>query len=246
MKVWIVVVASLAVLLAGCASTYDVNGEQSNLECSGEGDKTVVLLAGQGDSTEVWQDLRSDLGSDVRTCAWDYPGVGGSTGAEPMTASIAATSLRATLVAADVQFPVVLVGHSVAGLTVREFIGEFPDDVAGVVLFDPTVPSFARRLDLESFRPGWDGAASAREVEEFGSWPNIPVQILRHDSAVYLDQGIWDEEVEAAWVEGQQEYAELSTHGSVTAVSGSGHYVYLDQPDIAADAVRDVLSAAMD
>jgi pimeloyl-ACP methyl ester carboxylesterase len=87
--------------------------------------------------------------------------------------------------------PAPLVGHSVAGLTTRRYVGEHPGDVAGVVLLDPTVASFARMFDDQEFQPQWDGAASATQVERVTAWPDIPSEILLHDPAVYAAQEIW-------------------------------------------------------
>ena len=79
-----------------------------------------------------------------------------------LTPARAASSLAGTLRAAEVPLPVILVGHSVAGLTARLYVGEHPADVVGVVLLDPTVASFARMLDDAALRPEWDGTTSAR------------------------------------------------------------------------------------
>ena len=158
-----------------------------------------------------------------------------------MTAGVAAASLNATLAAAGIDEPVVLVGHSIAGLTVRLFVGQHPEDVAGVVLFDPTVSSFAWRYHFSQFYPSWDGAVSSREVDRITAWPDIPFEILRHDSDVYRDQQMWDAEVEDAWIEGQADFARLAPAGVVSEVPDAGHYVHLDQPQIAADAVLRVL-----
>jgi len=135
----------------------------------------------------------------------------------------------------------VLVGHSIAGLTVRLFVGQHPEDVAGVVLFDPTVSSFAWRYHFSQFSPSWDGAVSSREVDRITAWPDIPFEILRHDSEVYLDQQMWDPEVEAAWIAGQADLARLAAAGVVSEVPDAGHYVHLDQPQIAAATVLRVL-----
>jgi pimeloyl-ACP methyl ester carboxylesterase len=217
-------------------------GGQAHLDCEGDGTTTVVLMAGMGDDSTTWRPFRDTLGPDVRTCAWDYPGVGESTGAYPMTAGVAAASLNATLDAAGVDGAVVLVGHSIAGLTVRLFVGQHPDDVAGVVLFDPTVSSFAYRYDLSQFQPSWNGAVSSREVDRITAWPDIPFEILRHDPRVYAEQGMWDAEVEEAWIAGQADFAELAPDGVVSEVAGAGHYVHLDRPQIAVDAVLRVLA----
>jgi pimeloyl-ACP methyl ester carboxylesterase len=217
-------------------------GGQAHLDCEGDGKTTVVLLAGMGDDSSIWGPFRDTLGPKVRTCAWDYPGVGESTGIAPMTAGVAAASLNATLDAAGIDRPVILVGHSIAGLTVRLFVGQHPDDVSGVVLFDPTVSSFAYRYSLKEFQPSWDGAVSSREVDRITAWPDIPFEILRHDSDVYAEQQMWDAQVEETWIAGQDDFARLAASGVVSEVADAGHYVHLDQPRIAADAVLRVLA----
>lgn len=243
------------VLLAACGGSpadpparaedlYQVDGGTAHLQCQGAGSPTLVFLGGGGFTTRTWDGIRAALGPNVRTCAWDYPGVGHSTGAPMMTAARAASSLEGTLQAAGVPLPVMLVGHSVAGLTTRLHVGEHPDDVAGVVLLDPTIPSFARMFDEKEFRPEWDGSASAGQVEQVTKWPDIPFEILRHDPAVYAANGVWDATVEAQWGAGQAAFASLAPHGTVRVVPGSGHNIHQDSQADAVAAVRRVLDAA--
>jgi pimeloyl-ACP methyl ester carboxylesterase len=242
------------VLIAGCGSAqadppaqpgdlYQVDGERAHLQCQGAGSPTLVFLGGRGFTTTTWKDLRAALGPDVRTCAWDYPGVGHSTGTPMMTAARAASALEGTLEAANVPRPVILVGHSIAGLTTRLHVGEHPGDVAGVVLFDPTVASFARMFDDKEFRPEWDGTTSADQVELVTTWPDIPFEILRHDPAVYAAKKVWSETVEEQWGAGQAAVAALAPRGSVRVVQGSGHSIHLDAEADSLAAVRRVLDA---
>lgn len=249
-----VVIAVVVLAACGGAQTdppaqtgdlYQVDGETAHLQCQGAGSPTLVLLGGQGFTTTTWDGLRAALGPDVRTCAWDYPGVGHSTGAPMMTATRAASSLDGTLRAAHVPRPVVLVGHSIAGLTTRLYVGEHPADVAGVVLFDPTVASFARMFDEKEFRPEWDGTASARQVEQVTEWPDIPFEILRHDPDVYAAAEVWSETVEARWGADQAAFAELAPRGSVRVVQGAGHNVYQDAEAESVAAVERVLEASV-
>ena len=228
--------------VAAPADLYRVGDETLHLQCQGTGSPTVVMLAGQGDNTSTWRELRTRLGPDVRTCAWDYPGAGASTGTPMMTAQRAASALESTLRAADVPGPIVLVGHSIGGLTTRLFVGQHPSEVSGVVLFDPTVAEFARDYDQAEFRPGWDGTASADQVEQVTRWPDIPVEILRHDPAVYAANNIWDARVEARWGAAQDGMAALTTRGNVTVIPGAGHYIYRDAPEAAVAAVTSVLT----
>jgi hypothetical protein len=249
-------VAVSVVLLAACSGSsadpparagdlYQVDGETAHLQCQGAGSPTLVFLGGQGFTTRTWADVRAALGPDVRTCAWDYPGVGHSTGAPLMTAARAASSLDGTLRAAKVPRPVMLVGHSIAGLTARLYVGEHPGDVAGVVRFDPTVASFARMFDDKEFRPGWDGTASASQVEQVTTWPDIPFEILRHDPVVYATAKVWSDTVEALWGADQVAFAKLAPKGTAQVVQGSGHNVYQDAQAVSVAAVRRVLGAVI-
>ena len=247
-------IAGLALLLTACTDASDaprarpgdmhkVDGETAHLQCQGSGSPTLVLLGGMGFTTTTWDELRDSLGPDLRTCAWDYPGIGHSTGEPMMTADQAASSLAGTLRAAEVPLPVILVGHSIAGLTTRLYVGEHPADVAGVVLFDPTVASFARMFDDAEFRPEWDGTTSAAQVEEVTIWPNIPFEILLHDPAVYADAEVWSADVENQWGTDEAAFAELTPQGIVHVVGGSGHNVYQDALEVSVAAIRRVLNA---
>ncbi len=222
---------------------HRVDGETAHLQCQGTGTPTLVLMGGMGFTTTTWAGVRTALGPDVRTCAWDYPGVGHSTGEPMMTAEIAASSLHGTLRAAKVPRPVILVGHSVAGLTTRLYVGEHPGDVAGVVLLDPTVASFARMFDEEEFRPQWDGTASATQVEQVTAWPDIPFEILLHDPAVYASEEIWDATVEAQWGADEAAFAALAPQGTARVVEGAGHNIHLDDQPACVAAIARVLNA---
>jgi pimeloyl-ACP methyl ester carboxylesterase len=81
-----------------------------------------------------------------------------------VTAARAASSLHGTLRAANVPRPVILVGHSIAGLTTACSSAKHRADVSGVALLDPSVASFARMFYEKEFRPLWDVAESAAQV----------------------------------------------------------------------------------
>jgi pimeloyl-ACP methyl ester carboxylesterase len=161
-----------------------------------------------------------------------------------MTAARAASSLHGTLRAAKVPRPVMLVGHSIAGITTRLYVGEHPADVAGVVLFDSgrLVRPPVRRQRI----PAWlDGTVSTDQVEQVTTWPDITFEILRHDPAVYATRNVWSDTVEARWGAEQVAFATLAPKGTARVVQGSGHNVYQGGRAVSVAAVRRVLAAVV-
>ena len=190
--------AAMACLtLAGCSSGFTsagptapatpdlvtVDGRVLHLACRGAGTPTVVLLAGGRDSATNWAGLVDDLGPDTHTCTFDYPGAGDSPPIdEPMTPAIVTATLTGALAAAGEAPPYVLVGHSLAGLSVRVFVGTHPDLVAGVVLFDPTPVEMVERYpEVLDNDLGWDSAVSIEQSSAVTSWPDVPVRIFESD-----------------------------------------------------------------
>lgn len=221
---------------------FRVGSLRMHLACHGTGSPVVLLLAGGRDTTDDWTELVRRLGPDVRTCAFDYPGVGMSSPvSSQMTPRIVADTLHDTLAAADVQGPFVVVGHSLAGLSTRVFVGEHPDDVAGVVLFDGTPVEIVEADPAELERElDWDPDATVRQARAVTSWPDVPVRILQRDFDVRTDGTPAEEE--RRWHLGQVALSQLSPQGRLEVVPRAGHFIYQDRPDVAVAAIKDVLS----
>lgn len=101
--------------------------------------QTVVLLHGISSSAASWLDVALALRPDWRVLAWDAPGYGASSAlpqTHPRDTDYAAR-LGAWL-AADVQGPVVLVGHSLGALMATACAVQYaPQALAGVLLLSP-------------------------------------------------------------------------------------------------------------
>jgi pimeloyl-ACP methyl ester carboxylesterase len=250
-----------AALLAGCGGSgtpnprpapnnadrtdWKVGGETIHLDCAGRGAVTVLLMAGTGDPSTVWDDLRPEI--NARTCAYDYPGVGASTSAtNRMTTRRAVDALEGVLDAAHVSGPLVVVAHSIAGLEARLFIGENASQVRGAVLFDPTTAEFARgpgRAPIKN-QSVWDPVASARQAASVNKWPDIPVDLLAHDPKVTAGDPFWTPAREKVWAQSQPALAALSSRGRYRMVKGSSHFLYRDHPATAIDAINAVVAKA--
>lgn len=108
-----------------------------NLDCSGLGGPTVILDSGLGVPAVGWKFVQADVAKFARVCSYDRAGYGwSSAGAMPRTSLQIATELHALLAAAGEKGPYVIVGHSFGGYNVRVYAGQYPADVAGMVLVD--------------------------------------------------------------------------------------------------------------
>lgn len=98
---------------------------------------SVVFVAGLGGTALGWVPVLRLLPASVRSFAYDRLGLSHSDRTDlPRPAAVLARELKATLEAAHVPGPYLLVLHSYAGIIGREFLQAFDSDVAGIVYVD--------------------------------------------------------------------------------------------------------------
>jgi pimeloyl-ACP methyl ester carboxylesterase len=117
----------------------DIGGYRLHLNCTGKNGPAVVLIAGAGDFSFDWGLVQPGVSRFARACSYDRAGLAWSDpGPTPRTMLQDAYELHALLRAAGVKPPYVLVGHSIGGLIARVYAEQYPREVAGMVLVDPT------------------------------------------------------------------------------------------------------------
>jgi len=132
---------------------YTVDGYRMHLYCIGSGSPTLVLESGLGDDFLTWSRVQPELAKVTRVCSYDRPGLGWSEDRPgPRDSNTAAARLHSLLQAADISGPLVLVGHSLGGINVRDFATQFPEAVQGLVFFDSSVPEQLDRLPLSAIK----------------------------------------------------------------------------------------------
>ena len=120
------------------------DGSKLHVETSGlASGPTIVLTHGWGLNSTAWGDAKQKLGARFRIVAWDLPGLGRS--GQPADGAYSldrfAQALGAVVESAG-DGPVLLVGHSIGGMTTQTFWRSASEKararVAGIVLVDTT------------------------------------------------------------------------------------------------------------
>jgi pimeloyl-ACP methyl ester carboxylesterase len=233
------------------------------LDCAGEGAPTVVL---EGGITSDWAMVQPGVTSSTRVCAYDRPDSPGSR-SDPTaqrTAQEVVDDLSALLDAAGEAGPYVLVGHSMGGLYVQLYAYQHPDDVAGLVLVDPTPEEFSARLaDLLTSlgtpvpTPPPDAELSIdetafqqlREARATGDLPAVPMIVLTHglpDDPAERPPGWPLADEERIFRELHAEIAALVPNSRLLIAEQSRHNIHQEQPQIVIESILDAVEAVRD
>lgn len=119
-----------------------VDGRRMHIDCMGNGTPTIVLDSGYGNDATAWETVQPELSKTTRVCSFDRAGSGWSEPQPgPRDADHIVGQLHQLLLQAKVSGPVVLMGHSIAGLYVRDYATHYPNDIAGIVFVDSSAPA---------------------------------------------------------------------------------------------------------
>ncbi|MFE0380860.1 alpha/beta fold hydrolase [Streptomyces inhibens] len=118
---------------------HEVGGRRLMVHRSGSGGPTVVFVAGASAVGLDYLNLHNQVSEFTTSVLYDRAGTGWSDEVElPRTATEVADELRSLLRAVGVPAPYLLVGHSLGGAYARRFAQLFPDEVAGLLLLEPS------------------------------------------------------------------------------------------------------------
>ncbi|MGJ4951536.1 alpha/beta fold hydrolase [Bradyrhizobium sp. HKCCYLS20291] len=104
--------------------------------------QTVVFLHGIGGAARAWRGQLDHFGGRFHAVAWDMPGYGQSSRLNEVSISTLAGALQDFLTQIAAHRPI-LVGHSIGGMIVQEWLLTHPQDAAAVVLAQ-TSPAFGK------------------------------------------------------------------------------------------------------
>ena len=126
----------------------DIGGRKMHLDCRGTGSPTVILESGLDTNGSLsWDKVQDEIAQLTRTCSYDRAGVMWSEPkAEPQDADGVVADLHATLVAAGITGPLVMVCHSLGGPYIMNYTRKYGDEVKGLVFVDCSHPDQLSRL----------------------------------------------------------------------------------------------------
>jgi pimeloyl-ACP methyl ester carboxylesterase len=130
----------------------DIGGHKLHLWCTGSGAPSVILETGLGGSSVDWGFVQPEVAGFTQVCSYDRAGMGYSDpGPSPRTTRRIVRELVELLDRGGINGPLVLVGASIGGFTVRVFASEHPERVAGLVLVDGSHED--QRMDVPQIAP---------------------------------------------------------------------------------------------
>ncbi len=142
----------------------DVGGHKLHYVKKGSGETATIIFESGADfgGHVIWKSIQEKLSQNFTTLSYDRAGVLHSQrGTNPKNIASISDELHTMLEKLDLPKPYIFVGHSLAGLTLRAFMDKYPQNVAGMVLLDPTHPDalemFSKKIQkmYTSFPPQW-------------------------------------------------------------------------------------------
>lgn len=221
----------------------------------GQGQLTIVLAGGLGDSLEAWNTVQAAIAANcARTVAYDRAGYPGSKPAlGPRDAEHVVAELRTELKERGLHPPYVLVGHSLGGLYMQYFARQHASEVAGLVLVDSThwnqqlllaaqPTAYTGRQTVMVFLP-WiarrELADSERAGEQVHSSPHagrVPTIVLSSTRPARGETPT----TSATAARLQDEIAADFPAARHVRVEGTGHYIQNDRPEVVIAAAREL------
>ncbi len=155
-------------------------GRRIHIDCRGQGGPTVVLISGlDNNGALAWSAVRDRISSFARVCAYDRAGIMYSDPAPaPHDARLSTADLHAALAGAGERGPFVMVGHSLGGPYIDDYVHSYPADVAGIVFVDASHPDQIKAFEALGLTKL---AAKATQTEHlmasltWTGWTRLPI-----------------------------------------------------------------------
>jgi pimeloyl-ACP methyl ester carboxylesterase len=220
-------------------TTYTINNESKYL---------VVFETGLGDDHFVWEQKKipSQLNDKTDILLYDRAGYGKSEkGPSPRDIEKLRSELETVINSFSNEKKVILVGHSLGGMIIRDYAIKNPSRTAALLFVDPSHEYFNQPTQADedsaysffstNYGKDFGGTMEARELMEDSQYmsglpnlPDIPIIVLtsmKTDSYNTADD-------KQRWFDSHEMLKNGVTDFTHIATTKSGHYIMLEEPNL--------------
>ena len=235
----------------------DVGGYELYTLFEGEGDKTVIFESGLGNGSEVWfaKETFQNSSEFAQAIAYNRAGYAPSEdGIEPRNVEQMEMELSIIIEEKSKNRKVVLVGHSLGGMIIRDYAIKNPEKVAGLVFVDPSHEAFLTLTQEEEdelvqkmIDANGENAIAGKEAAQLienleylhtlPTLPDVPTVVLTSTKIVPGSNA----EDKQKWYEAHKKLGEGVSDFKHIATESSGHYIMIDEPDLVLNAIREIV-----
>jgi pimeloyl-ACP methyl ester carboxylesterase len=211
----------------------------------------VVFESGLGNDHTVWQIKRvaEDISAKMDVVVYDRAGYGTSTiDTNPRDINRLRIELEAVVTKYANNRKVILIGHSLGGMIIRDYAVKNPDRISALLFVDPSHENYLHPTQAEedelynsikvSGGSDFGGTKEARELMEDAQYmatlpnlPNVPVVVL---TSMQLDAGHTTTDKENLYnahdllKSGVTDFIHIAT-------THAGHFIMIDEPGLVTD-----------
>ena len=216
----------------------------------------VVFESGLGDNHTVWNNTASQINGNLDVLMYDRAGYGQSeNGPVPRNIDRLRSELESVIDKFSNGRKVILVGHSLGGMIIRDYAIKNPLKMAALLFIDPSHefynhPSQAEEdmlYEASKIANGanFGGTLEAREFIEdlqyagkLPSLPDVPVIVL---TSMQADAN-HSSSVKQTWYNAHELLKNGVTDFTHISTTNAGHYIMLDEPKLVSDNFKLLIS----
>ncbi len=224
----------------------------------GEGKNTVVFESGLGVEGSTWLEsgIFDTIGQNDQVIAYDRQGYGKSSSpADTRGMQALVNDLDFIISKIGINEKVIIVSHSLGGAIARAYAIQHPDKVKALLFIEPNNENFKQYATMpqahedtlvqQFMAEKMKGAAmeAAQLIEnvdflrELPTLPNIPTIVI---TSTKTDSEMTKELIED-WTLAHQSLGKGITNFTQIKTNKSGHFVYLEYPNLVIDNIRKLL-----
>ena len=226
----------------------DVDGRLLRTRVEGEGSPAVVLEIGLGGPLEEWELVQPEVARFTKVFAYDR--IGAVELKSKVTGQDVARELHLALHKSGVEPPYLLVGQSAGGMYNRVFASLYPNEVAGMVLLDPTQEEFLdwmkvhypKHMLSKDIVKNWaEGAGfwdTLNELKTAAPPPNVPITVVT--ASKFIDDPIRIDSL-PVWTAAHAKWVKSLPQGRHVLAPDSGHGVQVENPELVIKLIRETV-----